>query len=221
MSKNLSLRLLTSFFLLSLLILMIKFSVIFVSFMIIIFVFSWIEFNQMIEKIFFKKENIFSKFILRLTIFIYLSFFFWITVSNYIKIYPQLNIYIIFVILICIFSDMGGYLFGKIFKGKKLTRISPNKTYSGSIGSFILSLIFSLLYNNYFELTELHIILILSTLISLICQLGDLFVSYIKRRASVKDTGNILPGHGGILDRIDGVLFALPFGLILIDYVII
>ena len=221
MSKNLSLRLLTSFFLLSLLILMIKFSVIFVTFMIIIFVFSWIEFNQMIEKIFFKKENIFSKFILRLTIFIYLSFFFWITVSNYIKIYPQLNIYIIFVILICIFSDMGGYLFGKIFKGKKLTRISPNKTYSGSIGSFILSLIFSLLYNNYFELTELHIILILSTLISLICQLGDLFVSYIKRRASVKDTGNILPGHGGILDRIDGVLFALPFGLILIDYVII
>ena len=221
MSKNLSLRLLTSFFLLSLLILMIKFSVIFVSFMIIIFVFSWIEFNQMIEKIFFKKENIISKFILRLTIFIYLSFFFWITVSNYIKIYPQLNIYIIFVILICIFSDMGGYLFGKIFKGKKLTRISPNKTYSGSIGSFILSLIFSLLYNNYFELTELHIILILSTLISLICQLGDLFVSYIKRRASVKDTGNILPGHGGILDRIDGVLFALPFGLILIDYVII
>ena len=75
MSKNLSLRLLTSFFLLSLLILMIKFSVIFVSFMIIIFVFSWIEFNQMIEKIFFKKENIISKFILRLTIFIYLSFF--------------------------------------------------------------------------------------------------------------------------------------------------
>ena len=104
---------------------------------------------------------------------------------------------------------------------EKTYRISPNKTYSGSIGSFILSLIFSLLYNNYFELTELHIILILSTLISLICQLGDLFVSYIKRRASVKDTGNILPGHGSILDRIDGVLFALPFGLILIDYVII
>ena len=115
-----------------------------------------------------------------------------------------------FIITICISSDIGGYIFGKIFKGKKLTKISPNKTYSGLIGSFILSLIFTIIFfKNYFEI---EIIILMSFIISTVSQIGDIFISYLKRKAKIKDTGKILPGHGGILDRLDGLIFALPFG---------
>ena len=118
-----------------------------------------------------------------------------------------------FIILICISTDIGGYVFGKIFKGPKLTKISPNKTYSGLIGSFSLSLVTSLfIFNNYFNSYE---IVLFSIIISSISQIGDLFISYLKRKANFKDTGNLLPGHGGVLDRLDGVIFAIPFGLIL------
>ena len=221
MSKNLSLRLLTSIFLLASLILMIKYSVAFLSLMIIIFVFSWIEFNQLINKIMYKNKNRLIKFCIMFIIFCYLIFFFCITVSNYINHYPSTNLNLLFIILICISSDIGGYFFGKTFKGKKLTKISPNKTYSGTFGSFVLSVLLSVIFNNLFNLTDTSLMIILTILISLICQLGDLFVSYLKRKAKLKDTGNILPGHGGILDRIDGILFALPFGLIIIDYFIL
>ena len=63
-----------------------------------------------------------------------------------------------------------------------------------------------------------ELIILLTISISFICQLGDLFISFLKRKAKIKDTGNILPGHGGVLDRIDGILFALPIGIILIDF---
>ena len=115
-----------------------------------------------------------------------------------------------FIITTCIFTDIGGYIFGKIFKGKKLTKISPNKTYSGLIGSFILSLIFTIIFfKNYFDIET---IILMSFVISSVSQIGDIFISYLKRKAKIKDTGKILPGHGGILDRIDGLIFALPFG---------
>ena len=115
-----------------------------------------------------------------------------------------------FIITTCIFTDIGGYIFGKIFKGKKLTKISPNKTYSGLIGSFILSLIFTIIFfKNYFNI---EMIILMSFVISGVSQIGDIFISYLKRKARVKDTGIILPGHGGILDRLDGLIFALPFG---------
>ena len=115
-----------------------------------------------------------------------------------------------FIITTCIFTDIGGYIFGKIFKGKKLTKISPNKTYSGLIGSFILSLIFTIIFfKNYFDI---EIIILMSFVISSVSQAGDIFISYLKRKAKIKDTGKILPGHGGILDRLDGLIFALPFG---------
>jgi len=115
-----------------------------------------------------------------------------------------------FIITTCIFTDIGGYIFGKIFKGKKLTKISPNKTYSGLIGSFILSLIFTIIFfKNYFNI---EMIILMSFVISSVSQIGDIFISYLKRKARVKDTGIILPGHGGILDRLDGLIFALPFG---------
>ena len=122
--------------------------------------------------------------------------------------------FFIIILCICIFSDIGGYVFGKVIGGKKLTKISPNKTISGSLGSFIFSILPVLLFNlqNYtgvsFEVLSINIALCL--IVSLICQLGDLLISYFKRLNKVKDTGTILPGHGGLLDRIDGLIFAIP-----------
>ena len=123
---------------------------------------------------------------------------------------------ILFLLFICISTDIGGYVFGKIIGGKKLTKISPNKTYSGLIGSFILSFIVGyLFYYSQDNLKSIDInILFLIFVVSFISQLGDLFISFLKRKAKIKDTGSFLPGHGGILDRIDGILFALPLGII-------
>ncbi len=136
----------------------------------------------------------------------------------------------IFIIIICIFTDIGGYFFGKMFKGPKLIKISPNKTYSGMIGSFISSVIAGSVYTQYqssftlFEVTIflknelLYILLIL--LISAVSQIGDLIISYFKRLAKVKDTGKIIPGHGGLLDRVDGIIFAIPVSYILFKFLI-
>jgi phosphatidate cytidylyltransferase len=122
------------------------------------------------------------------------------------------------VISICFFTDIGGYIFGKTIGGKKLSKISPNKTMAGSVGSFILSIIplIIVINFNYLDL-ELNLInIIFCLLISLISQLGDLFISLIKRKSKVKDTGNLLPGHGGFLDRMDGIIFAVPFSYFLL-----
>ena len=122
-------------------------------------------------------------------------------------------------LLICISTDVGGYIFGKTLGGKKFTKISPNKTYSGILGSYILSIIFGGFYYYYFDeflvLNQNSLIFIF--VISSVSQFGDLSISYIKRRAKIKDTGSILPGHGGVLDRIDGILFAIPIGIILLS----
>jgi phosphatidate cytidylyltransferase len=133
--------------------------------------------------------------------------------------------FFIFVILISISSDIGGFVFGKTFGGKKLTKISPNKTYAGAFGSYILSFITSLIYlniqtdlsvsiNNDFKIIYLFLIFFIST----INQLGDLTISYFKRLKKVSDTGNLLPGHGGLLDRIDGMIFTLPVGYIFYQF---
>ena len=126
---------------------------------------------------------------------------------------------LIFILSICILTDIGGFIFGKLFGGKKLTKISPNKTYAGMIGSFSLSLIFGyMLYYNQNNILFFDInVLILIMVVSFVSQLGDLIISLLKRKANIKDTGTILPGHGGILDRIDGILLALPIGIILIS----
>ena len=126
----------------------------------------------------------------------------------------------ILVILICISTDIGGFVFGKIFKGPKLAKISPNKTYSGMIGSFFLSIISALFYTNYYSLiywTD-NLLLITVILISSVSQIGDLTVSYFKRISKIKNTGKIITGHGGLLDRIDGMLFAIPFAFILFKF---
>ena len=141
-----------------------------------------------------------------------------IIVDEFLQNQPNISWNLIFIISICILSDIGGYIFGKFFKGKKLTKISPNKTYSGMIGSFILSIIFCIIYSYSISFVDFKTTILLTIAISFICQIGDLFISFLKRKAQIKDTGNILPGHGGILDRIDGILFALPSGVILINY---
>lgn len=133
--------------------------------------------------------------------------------------FENLN-YIYLVLLVCISTDIGGYLFGKFFKGPKLTAISPNKTYSGVLGSYIISIISSFIFldsqivENTISLSGETLIFIL--LVSTVSQIGDLIISYLKRMSNIKDTGNIIPGHGGLLDRIDGMIFAFPFSYFLI-----
>ncbi len=128
----------------------------------------------------------------------------------------------LFILLICISTDIGGFFFGKLFKGPKLTSISPNKTYSGAIGS----LLFSILFTFYFfkiaylfpEKTNISFsTYFLAILISLVSQIGDIVISYFKRLSKIKDTGKIIPGHGGLLDRTDGMIFAFPFAYIILS----
>ena len=124
----------------------------------------------------------------------------------------------LFVVVICIATDIGGYIFGKLLKGPKLTKLSPNKTFSGVLGSFILSIFSMFIFNSIFnELNLTTNLIILTIIISFVSQLGDIIISYFKRKSNLKDTGNIIPGHGGLLDRIDGMIFALPISYIIIS----
>tara|TARA_B100001057_G_scaffold488435_2_gene572791 strand:+ start:62 stop:685 length:624 start_codon:yes stop_codon:yes gene_type:complete len=115
-----------------------------------------------------------------------------------------------FVLLICISTDIGGYIFGKLFKGPKLTKISPNKTYSGMIGGYFLSLISLSFFLGWINHTVSEEWFLVTILISTVSQIGDIIISYFKRLSKIKDTGKIIPGHGGLLDRIDGMVFAFP-----------
>ena len=151
-------------------------------------------------------------------IFLFLSFYSVFRLTNFEVDYS----YFLLILIICISTDIGGYFFGKFFKGKKLTKISPNKTYSGVVGSFILSLVFSYLFlelTTIFPYLKFNSINTLSfiLLISLISQVGDITISYFKRKSKIKNTGNIIPGHGGLLDRIDGMIFAFPSGYLLLS----
>ena len=158
----------------------------------------------------FKNNKKFKLYLLTLLSIIYIAYFNIQIFVTFLNNNSSELILLYFIITTCVFTDIGGYIFGKIFRGKKLTKISPNKTYSGLIGSFILSLIFTIIFFiNYLDIEK---IILMSLIISSVSQLGDIFISYIKRNAKVKDTGDILPGHGGILDRFDGLIFALPFG---------
>ena len=149
------------------------------------------------------------------SIFLVISFYTMFRIRNE---FDRDYFHLLLVIIICVSTDIGGYIFGNIFKGPKLTKISPKKTYSGVIGSFLLSLIFTNLFLDFlsnvktFEFTKEMFLFIL--LVSLVSQIGDIIISYFKRKSKIKDTGTIIPGHGGILDRIDGMIFALPFSYV-------
>ena len=127
--------------------------------------------------------------------------------------------FFLLILLTCISTDIGGYLFGKIFKGPKLTKISPNKTYAGMFGGFILSLILATLYFDYVGIKFSAQLITIILLISFVSQAGDLIISFFKRKSKIKHTGKILPGHGGLLDRIDGMVFAFPFMYILLKII--
>ena len=144
--------------------------------------------------------------------FLFFSFY----TAIYLRQFIGLNFFL-FLIIVCIFTDIGGYLFGKIFKGPRLSKISPNKTYSGVFGSFFISLMSGIIYIKYLGKkskilldTDPLFVILLILFISTISQIGDLIISYFKRKAKLKDTGRILPGHGGFLDRIDGIIFVMP-----------
>ena len=221
-SNDLTKRIITSIPLLLLLIFSIYYSYILILSLILISLISWIEFKGLISKI-FKTNNVkFNLYKLSINI-LSISYILIFSLLIYIfAVQENSKILIFYLFMICICSDIGGLLFGKVFKGKKLTKISPKKTISGSIGSFTLSLILVLVFNNFInkDFFNLFDLVLIAILVSLCCQLGDLFISFLKRKAKVKDTGNILPGHGGLLDRIDGMLFAVPVGIIILKYLI-
>ena len=180
----------TSFVLLFSLFLTVKSNLFLVFTLIILGVLSIIEFINLINKIL---KNYPAKLIT--------NFFFIILFS---------------LIIACVASDIGGFIFGKYFKGPKLTKISPKKTISGAIGSLLFStIIYSGIFFFYNKNFNLNIVLV-GLLTSMACQFGDLFFSFLKRKAKVKDTGNFFPGHGGVLDRLDGILVGVPFGFIMI-----
>ena len=151
---------------------------------------------------------------------IFLIFSFFLTYSLRNESNEHSLLFFLFVIIICISTDVGGYIFGNLFKGPKLTKLSPNKTYSGMIGSYFLAIISSLLLiknsnlitGKTYDITLEFFVMII--LISTTSQIGDLIVSFFKRLSKIKDTGKIIPGHGGLLDRIDGMIFSYPFAYI-------
>ena len=205
MDRNFIKRLMSSMIILPISILFIvKGSLFFISFLGILFFvtsYEWIKMSK-------KKElmKIFG------ILFLILSFYSAFQLRENLELY-----FFLFIILISISTDIGGYIFGKFLKGPKLTKISPKKTYSGVIGSLLLPVFSGIIYIQYLplkfetiknEFNLTFLILILS--ISAISQLGDLTISYFKRLSKIKDTGKILPGHGGLLDRIDGLIFVIP-----------
>ena len=216
MSLELKKRIITSVFLLSLLILMSLYPFVLIISSIVIGLISWIEFYALISKI-VKKNDLKSKtlrFIYKFSSLLYLSLLVFFVISAKLI---NLDLYfaLIYSLLIAIMSDVGGLLIGKIFKGKKLSKISPNKTISGSLGSFIFSLLLVPFFLKYFNDYNILMIILITVIISLTSQLGDLLISLLKRKAKVKNTSDLLPGHGGILDRIDGIILAVPMGLLI------
>jgi|MDTC01.3.fsa_nt_gb phosphatidate cytidylyltransferase len=208
MGIELKKRILTSFVLFIMFIFMMLNQLFLLYALIIISIISWLEFSSLVSKIFKKK---YFQLIFNLLFLTYISLYSIILFILFINFSTKLLI--ILTILICIATDIGGLTFGKIFKGKKLTSISPNKTISGALGSFIFSILILIIF--YFAgIIEMNLkILVFFLMTSLFSQLGDIFISFLKRNAKVKNTGNLLPGHGGLLDRVDGILLGVPAGI--------
>ena len=207
--KNLKKRIYTSLLLVLLIFLMLNYNIILAYTLIILGTLSIIEFLNLTKKTFKIKFKLLTSnffFIIYILLFCYIFFFF----SNIL----QLKLILFSILFCCVASDVGGFIFGKIFKGPKLTKISPNKTIIGSFGSIFLSIIIMSISIFYFTNSVNLKIIIIASLTSVATQLGDLFFSLLKRKAKIKDTGNFLPGHGGVLDRIDGILLGIPIGFI-------
>ena len=208
-ANNFKKRTFTSLLLFFLFFLIYNFNFFLIYSLIVLGVLSLIEFYNAINKIIKSKlltlsmNSIFSIFV---SVFCYLFLFF--------SFNAQLKLILFIILLGCIFSDIGGYLFGKTFGGPKLTKISPNKTIAGSVGSLLISATTVFVsFFIFFGIYSLNILFV-GLITSLACQMGDLFFSYLKRKAKFKDFGKYLPGHGGVLDRLDGIFFGVPSGLL-------
>ena len=175
------------------------------------FLISIFEWNSMNKRKLYSTIGLIFLFISYLTIFLIRNNF------------GEQSLYFFLVItLTCVSTDLGGYIFGKIFGGPKLTKLSPKKTYSGMIGAFVFSIVVLILFNKYNFIsdyysnkTNINFIFVI-LIISSVSQIGDIIVSYFKRKAKIKHTGRIIPGHGGLLDRTDGMIFAFPFSYLLL-----
>jgi len=209
-------RCITSFLLLILLAFMFYSNFVLTATLILFCILALFEIRQLSLKIFKKKIYLlfFNTFFL-VYFFIFFIFIYYVLIEeNFIQEY---RLYIFYSILISIFSDIGGYIIGNIFKGKKLTTISPNKTISGSIGSFFFPICLIPFFIGEFQNISLNYLVISTFVISFISQAGDLFFSYLNRLAKIKDISNILPGHGGIIDRTDGIIFSIPSGFFILN----
>jgi len=231
MSKNLKKRIITSIILLSLLIIF-NFSKFFMVGVFMVGLLICIEFSELLSKLVgpgllkhhrnnsYPEKLNFKYLSLQILVIFYVLIVFG---GTSLELHGRSGspTFFIFILSICFFSDIGGYIIGKLIGGKKLTIISPNKTISGSIGSFLFSIFPLLLFYNYnqYEYFFSTNNLLFCLIISLVCQLGDLFISYLKRKAKIKDTGFILPGHGGLLDRVDGIIFAVPFAYLFVELI--
>jgi phosphatidate cytidylyltransferase len=216
MSNELKKRIITSILLISCLAAMYFYTFVMISALIVIAMIVWIEFYALISKIFPKKKikDRLLRAIYKTISLLYLSLlvYFIFGIESY---YPNLKLYLLYSVLVAILSDIGGLVFGKTFKGKKLIKISPNKTISGSIGALLFSLALIPFFYEYLIFNNFLILSLITITISISSQLGDLFISLLKRKAKVKDTSDLLPGHGGFLDRVDGIIFAIPVGILL------
>ncbi len=210
MSKNLKKRIYTSAALLTILSFMLINNFVLGYFLLILSIFSVLEFCKIIS-IIFKKEKI-KRFLINLFFLLYIfSFSSAFLILSY---FLHLKILIFLILMTCVASDIGGFVIGKLIKGKKLTKLSPNKTISGAIGSLIFSIIFFSVVIYYLTKNFEIYFLGIGFLTSIACQTGDLFFSFLKRKSFIKDTSNFLPGHGGILDRVDGILLGIPVGFL-------
>ena len=216
MNIELKKRIFTSVLLVSLLCLMYLYSFIMIVSLIVIAMIVWIEFYSLISKIIpnnnFKDKSF--RYLYKAISLLYLSVlvYFIFAIESH---YPNLKLYLLYSILVSILSDIGGLVFGNIFKGPKLSKISPNKTISGSIGSFLFSLFLIPFFYEKLVEYDFFILVVITIVTSLVSQLGDLFISLIKRMAKVKDTSDLLPGHGGFLDRVDSIIFSIPICILL------
>lgn len=214
--NNLTKRILTSICLILIILLSLQNSSILLIVLILVNILSLTELTYLFKKI-FKRNNLLIFFSLLVSFFYIILFS--LIIWTYLIPHDSINnISFIFLLLICASTDIGGYILGNIIGGKKLTKISPNKTYSGAVGSLSFSLIFGylfLIYQNNFLDPKVNIAFLI-IIISITSQVGDLMISFLKRKAKIKDMSSVLPGHGGLLDRIDGILLSIPLGIFLI-----
>ena len=186
--------------------------IIFNLFLISCFVLAVIEWINLVKKITYKYFGI---------LFLIISFLSAYKIRNYFEDNTLNQYFFFYILIVCIFTDIGGFFFGKLIKGPKLTKISPNKTISGSVGALVLSIFAAFLFSNLIDISNLPVLLniyfySITIILSIVSQLGDLSISFFKRKYKVKDTGNLIPGHGGILDRIDGMLFVFPITFLIV-----